>query len=247
MILLIKKRNFHLLFMGILLFSVSIGTYNLALHPHMREWKQQKLVITDVKTSQKVVALTFDDGPDSTNTPALLDILKKHHVKATFFVIGTRAEKNPKILKQIAKDGHEIGNHGYTHFKDRSRKEDYMRYEIRKTNEVINELTGQTPCLFRPPGGYLSDALVALTQKEKIQIAYWSYIQDSKDWRGASAQAISKHIIKHIKPGQIIILHDGASNGLQTAKAVDILVDKLSQQGYSFVTVSELMKLGNKE
>lgn len=247
MILLIKKRNFNLLFIGVFLFGISLGTYNLALHPHMHKWKDQKLVITDVKTSQKAVALTFDDGPDPTNTPILLDVLKKHHAKATFFVIGTRAEKNPEILKRIARDGHEIGNHGYTHFKDKSRKDDYMRYEIKKTNEVVYELTGQNPCLFRPPGGYLSDALVALTQKEKILIAYWSYIQDTKDWRGTKAQPISNHIIKNIKPGQIIILHDGCSNGLQTAKAVNILVEKLSQEGYRFVTMSELIKLGNKE
>lgn len=247
MILLIKKKNFHLLFAGIFLFGFSLGTYNLALHPHYEEWKEKKLVINNVKTSQKVVALTFDDGPDPINTPVLLDVLEKHHAQATFFVIGAKVEKNPEILKRIARDGHEIGNHSYTHFKDKSRKDDYIRYEIRKTNEVIYNLTGQTPRLFRPPGGYLSDALIALTQKENIQIAYWSYIQDVKDWRGAKAESISKHIIENIEPGQIILLHDGSSNGMQTAKAVNILVDKLSQEGYRFITMSKLIKLGNKE
>lgn len=248
MIVFVKRRNIiSILFAGICFVGISLGAYIFALHPYMHQWKQQRLVITDVKTSQKVVALTFDDGPDPTNTPVLLDILKKHNVKATFFVLGVRCEKQPLLVKRIAGEGHELGNHSYSHFKDSRRDNAYFTEEIRKTNTIIHRLTGQTPTLFRPPGGYLSHSLVDLSQKEKVLIAYWSYIQDTKDWRGTKAEKIADHIIKNIKPGQIIILHDGADNGLQSAKAVDIFVDKLSAKGYRFVTMSQLIKLGNKE
>ncbi|MGI5920439.1 MAG: polysaccharide deacetylase family protein [Syntrophomonadaceae bacterium] len=247
MILLIKKRSFHLLFVGIFFLGISLGTYSLAAHPNMIKWKTQKLVITGIKTSQKVVALTFDDGPDPDNTPVLLDVLKKHKAQATFFVIGTKGEKYPSILKRIAREGHEIGNHGYTHFSGKNRQDEYLQYEIRKANEIIHQITGQKPRLFRPPGGYLSNSLIEITQKEKVVIAYWSYIQDVKDWRGISANSISRHIIENIKPGQVIILHDGSPNGLQTAHAVDTLIEKLSQEGYRFVTMSKLIRMENKE
>jgi Predicted xylanase/chitin deacetylase len=232
------------------LFLVGFGTFNVALHPNMEKWKQDKLLITQVKTTQKAVALTFDDGPDPQRTPAVLASLQKHNVHATFFVVGCRAEKYPELLQQIAAQGHEIANHSYTHsyaaFK--SNKTEVFQEELGKTNAIIKSLTGQTPSLFRPPGGYLSDNLVECTKQNQITIAYWSWQQDSKDWKnGNSGTSIANHIIQHIQPGQIILLHDGAENGLQTAQAVDLLLTRLMDEGYQFVTMSELIKLGDME
>jgi peptidoglycan-N-acetylglucosamine deacetylase len=248
LILLFKKRTLGLVFTGI--FLLGFGTFNVALHPNMNKWKQEKLVITLVKTSQKVVALTFDDGPDPERTPAVLASLQKYNVHATFFVVGNRAEKYPELLQQVAAQGHEVANHSYSHnyaaFK--SNKTDVFRDEIERTNTIIQNITSQTPTLFRSPGGYLSDNMVEFTKQNRITIAYWTWQQDSKDWKvGNSATYIANHIIKNIKPGQIILLHDGTENGLQTAQAVDILLAKLTSQGYRFVTMSELIKLGDKE
>ncbi len=248
MILLFKKRTLGFVFTGI--FLLGFGTFNVALHPNMNKWKQEKLVITLVKTSQKAVVLTFDDGPDPERTPAVLEVLRKHNVHATFFVVGNRAEKYPELLQQIAAQGHEIANHSYSHsyasFK--SNKTDVFQEEIDKTDSLIQKLTSQTSVLFRPPGGYLSDNLVEFTKQKGLTIAYWTWQQDSKDWKvGNSGTSIANHIIKNIQPGQIILLHDGANNGLQTAQAVDILLTRLISEGYRFVTMSELIKLGDKE
>ena len=248
MILLFKKKTLGFVFAGI--FLLGFGTFNVALHPNMNKWKQEKLVITVVKTSEKAVALTFDDGPDPDRTPAVLEALRKHNVRATFFVVGYRAEKYPELLQQIAAQGHEIANHSYSHnyasFK--SNKTDVFQEEIDKTDSLIQKLTSQTSILFRPPGGYLSDNLVEFTKQKGLTIAYWTWQQDSKDWKvGNSGTSIANHIIKNIGPGQIILLHDGANNGLQTAQAVDILLTRLISEGYRFVTMSELIKLGDKE
>jgi len=248
LILLLKKRTLGFIFTGI--FLLGFGTYNVALHPHMNKWKKEKLVVTIVKTSEKAVALTFDDGPDPSRTPAVLDSLKKHNAHATFFVIGNRAEKQPDLLKEIAAQGNEIANHSYSHSYSNfaSNKDEIFKDEIDTANALISKITSQKPTLFRPPGGYLSDNLVELAKKENLTIAYWTWQQDSKDWKtGNSCTSIANHIIKNIQPGQIILLHDGANNGLETAKAVDILLDKLTLEGYRFVTMSELIKLGNKE
>ncbi len=248
MIVLLRKRTLWFMFTG--LFLLGFGTYNIALHPNMNKWKAEKLVITRVETLQKAVALTFDDGPDPSGTTAVLESLGKHGAHATFFVVGSRAEKQPQLLKAISEAGHEIANHSYSHSYSSfsSNKTEIFQEEITQTNEIINRITAQNPMLFRPPGGYLSDALVDLTKSKQITIAYWTWQQDSKDWKpGNSGASIAKHIIKNIQPGQIILLHDGTNNSLETAKAVDILLEDLTREGYKFLTLSDLIKLENKE
>ncbi|QGT99741.1 Putative polysaccharide deacetylase [Candidatus Syntrophocurvum alkaliphilum] len=245
--LFIKSKAITFFISGILFISLCLAVFNFGAHPYFQNWKKEKVLITEVKTEKKAVSLTFDDGPDPINTPVVLDNLKKHNAKATFFVMGSRAEKYPDILKRIASEGHEIGNHSYSHVDFNHKDNKFLLNEIERTNAIIYQITRQKPSLFRPPGGYLSYALVELTKDKDITIAYWTYKQDSKDWRGVRANQIANHIIKNIEPGQIIILHDGTPNGLETAKAVDILVEKLSNDGYEFVTMSELIRIGNEE
>lgn len=247
MIIFIHKKAVLLMFTGLIFVGISWGAYNFALHPHMHIWKNQKVVITDVATSEKMVALTFDDGPHPDYTPLILDVLKKYDAKGTFFVLGSRCEKYPDIIKRMAKEGHEVGNHSYSH-RNFSKKHsvDTMFEEIHRTDDIILRLAGQKSPLIRPPGGFLSDAFIARIKNEKRTIAYWSYIQDTKDWKGKKAEAIAGHIVKNIKPGQIIILHDGADTGMETARAVNLIADRLTRAGYQLVTVSELIKSGNK-
>ncbi|MGS0764820.1 polysaccharide deacetylase family protein [Syntrophomonas curvata] len=247
-IILMRKRTavFYLLsFLLVIMFM--LRTYAFAVHPNMDNWKKEKIVVDKVKTEKKMVALTFDDGPDPQFTPMVLDVLKNHQAQATFFVMGKKAEANPAILRRIAAEGHEIGNHSYSHPNFNKIKKKAQLEEIDKTRIIIKNITGQTPRLLRPPGGYLSYDLVAMTKERKMTIAYWTYQQDSKDWRnGVKATAIARHVIRNISPGQIIILHDGCPNGIQTAKATDMIISRLQEEGYSFVTMSELIKLENQ-
>lgn len=248
MILLLNKRHLTFMFTGLFFLGLSLGAYRLAAHPEMKHWEEQKLVISRVQTNEKVVALTFDDGPDPKHTPVVLDSLNKKNAKATFFVMGNKAEKNPELLKEMVAAGHEIGNHSYSHADYRNKNHQYLENDIKETNDLIFRLTASKPVLFRPPGGFLSHELIEITQKNGLTVAYWSYETDSKDWvNGKSAESIANHIVRKIKPGQIIILHDGCPNGMQTAHAVSIILDRLSSEGYRFVTMSELINLGKTE
>lgn len=246
MILVMRKKNIALFLSAMVFFGLSWSSYRLATHPAMKKWQQEKILISQVKTSDRVVALTYDDGPDPVNTPAVLDALKKHHAQATFFVLGKRAVNHPDIIKRINREGHEIGNHGYNH-------PDYNKYnkqaisdDITKTSDVIRKMTRKNPSLFRPPGGYLSYDMVDICKNNNLTIAYWTYQQDSKDWRnGVQAGQIAGFITKRLQPGQIIVLHDGAPNGLQTARATDLLLTNMEKQGYRVVTTSELIEMGN--
>lgn len=245
-ILTIRKRTAGLGVVSLLILMIlGITSYTLAKHPNMDNWKKERIVIDKVETDKKVVALTFDDGPDPQFTPALLDVLKKHDAQATFFVMGKKAESHPQILKRIAAENHEIGNHSYSHPDFNKLKKDAQLEEINKTTAIIKSLTGQSPMLLRPPGGYLSYDLMEMSKKQKLTIAYWTYQQDSKDWRnGTKAPAIAGHIIKNIQPGQVIILHDGCPNSMETVRAVDMIISNLKEDGYTFVTMSELIKIG---
>lgn len=247
MLILMKRKTTGFILTSIFLFGLSLGTYNIALHPNMHNWQKEKILAKQVATDLKVVALTFDDGPDPANTPAILEVLSRHDARATFFVIGGRAEKQSEIIKAAAQAGHEIANHSYSHSNFNHKTDQIILHEIRDCNNVIQDITGKKPVLFRPPGGYLSYKLVDMIRDEKMIIASWAWQQDSKDWRaGTCADKIADHIIRNIQPGQIILLHDGTPNGLETAKAVDRAIDVLEKQGYQFITVSELLKLENK-
>lgn len=235
------------MFSGILFAGLFIGFYNFALHVNMDYWVKNHLVITRVNTKDKVVALTFDDGPDGAKTAAVLKSLAKYQVHATFFVVGSKAEAQPDLLKKIVHDGHELGNHSYSHKDFNHMSGAVICNEIRSTSNIITKITGQKPVLFRPPGGYLSNELIRITQAEKVKIAYWSWETDSKDWKdNRSSKEIARHLCSHIAPGQIIILHDGCSNSMATAQAVDLMLAELSKQGYRFVTMTELINLENK-
>jgi peptidoglycan/xylan/chitin deacetylase (PgdA/CDA1 family) len=243
-----RRKTAGMVFAGIFFFGISLGLYNFALHPNMYNWEKQGILIREVKTDQKVIALTFDDGPDPVNTRALLQVLEKHEAQATFFVLGKLAEKYPDLVKEMTEAGHEIGNHSYSHADFNGKSDDFIRKEIKKTSAIIKDITGQNPKFFRPPGGYLSHAMVDLTKEEDLTIGYWTWEQDSKDWRnGTSGEQIAKHILNHLQSGQIVVLHDGASNGMQTVKAMDILIPQLKKSGYKCVSLSRLLELENHE
>ncbi len=197
-------------------------------------------------TSDKVVALTFDDGPSPEWTPIILDELKKAGVKATFFMLGVHVEKYPRIAKRVADEGHEIGNHTYDHHVLIYYKMEELEKEIKDAEKIIKNATGQTTKYFRPPKAWLT-----LEEKKKIEemgykVVLWSL--NSKDWVTFHDKQITSYILRHIRPGDIILFHDSGGvftteggGRIQTAKTIPRLVKKLKERGYSFVTISELL------
>ena len=190
----------------------------------------------------KYVALTFDDGPSSKVTPRILQTLEQHEAKATFFMLGKRVEMYPAIAAQVAAEGHEIANHTFSHpnLKKLSHKE--MTEEIEKTNKLIEITTGVTPTLFRPPYGIYSQDILNYTASNNYSTILWSV--DSLDWKSRNPAAIKKEILSNITNKSIVLMHDLHT---ATAEALPDLLMTLKQEGYEFVTVSELLTLQNEK
>jgi peptidoglycan-N-acetylglucosamine deacetylase len=194
---------------------------------------------TQVRVDQPYVAMTFDDGPSAATTPRLLDILKQRNIKATFFLIGQNAAANPDIVRRILADGHEIGNHSWTHPQLSKLSDDRVTTEISKTQDAIKEASGFTPTLLRPPYG-----AITARQREWIEsrfglsIILWSV--DPFDWKRPGASVITQRILSEVRPGAIILSHDIHK---QTVDAMPATLDALAAKGYKFVTVTELIAM----
>ncbi len=198
-------------------------------------------VYSCAKTDEKVIALTFDDGPHPSITPRILDILKKYDVKATFFAIGKNIETYPEPLIRAASEGHEIGNHTYSHLTGQHTNKETLEKELLKTDELIKKLTGKRPVLYRPPTGYCNLTTVKSAADLNYKIIIWTV--DTLDWAHTSAEKIADNIISNIKNGSIVLMHDYNTKPYYTVEALEIVLPKLQDMGYSFVTVSELIAL----
>jgi peptidoglycan-N-acetylglucosamine deacetylase len=199
-------------------------------------------VFWDIKTKKKLVALTFDDGPDPIFTPQILDALAKYDAKATFFVIGAEAEKYPEMIRREANEGHEIANHTYRHhFRDHFQP-NILKEELEKTSKVIERISGQTPSLYRPHSGYYNEMIVNTAVSNGYSVVLWSWHQDTKDWKRPGIRKITQNVVSDTKPGDIVIFHDAGGDRKQTVKAVENILKILYQNGFECVTVSELLQ-----
>ena len=196
--------------------------------------------------ADKVVALTFDDGPSPIWTPQVLDELKKAEVKATFFMLGSHVERYPAIARRVLAEGHEIGNHTYDHHVLIYYKMEELEKEIQEAEDAIKAVTGQSPRYFRPPKAWLSSREKKKIEEMGYKIVLWSL--NSKDWVTFHDKQITSYVLKRIQPGDIILFHDSGGvftteggNRAQTVKTIPRLVKKLKERGYRFVTISELM------
>jgi len=197
--------------------------------------------VRHVKTHEKIVALTFDDGPSPACTPAMLDVLKEHEVKATFFVIGQRAAQHPEMVKSIYTAGHEIGNHSWSHQLLIWCSPQEVRDEITKTDEIIRRCgyTGSIP--FRcPHGRRLVIAPWVLKDMKRTNILFDVY---AWDWTNPGTEYIVKKVLSNVSPGSIILLHDGCGTPQHTIAAANQIITQLKARGYRFATVSELLAL----
>ncbi|MCM3671124.1 polysaccharide deacetylase family protein [Mesobacillus maritimus] len=199
-------------------------------------------MINEVVTSKKVVALTFDDGPNSTFTPQVLEILADADAKATFFMIGEHINKCPEIVKIANEQGHEIGNHTFTHAKMSGLTPEQILVEIEATEAIVSRLIGRNPIVFRPPYLDYNDRVVTILN-EKGYVMVGAQNLEAQDWEQPGVEHIVKASIDRVKPGSILIFHDGFGDRSQTIEAVRLLVVELRSEGYQMVTVSELLKL----
>ncbi len=197
-------------------------------------------VVWDINTKDKIVALTFDDGPHPKYTAEVLNLLAKYEAKATFFVVGGNAEKYPELVLRTYTEGHELANHTYTHPFKVSVTE--LQEELRQTNEMIYSITGFYPILFRPVGGNYNDKMINAAVKDGYKVVMWSWHQDTQDWKQPGVNKIVKKVLNGTKPGDVILFHDGGGNRTQTLKALEEILPTLKKQGYTFVTVSELIE-----
>lgn len=195
--------------------------------------------IRQFKTQEKVVALTFDDGPDIPYTQQILDVLDKYKVKATFFVIGSCAKAHPEILKEIIAKGHDIGNHSWNHEFMKHWSVEKIKKSIESTDAVIRQVGYQKPIPFRGPFGINTENIaIAVNQLEKKHVLFDFLPQD---WTKISSDQIVNNVMVRMRPGLIITLHDGGKRRQQTVIATEKLIKTLQSQGYHFKTVSELM------
>lgn len=193
--------------------------------------------ITAVRTPSPVVAMTFDDGPHPKNTPRLLDMLRERKIKATFYVIGNRVKSWPQIARRIADEGHEVGNHSWSH-------PDLSRYsnanvlkEIDNTTMAIWNATGRPPVTFRPPyGAFTRRQRTWLNSQRNLPTILWSV--DPVDWRRPGANVVAQRILQHSHKGAIILSHD-IHRG--TIDAMPRTLDGLTGRGLRFVTVSQIL------
>lgn len=197
---------------------------------------------------QDCVALTFDDGPDPEWTPAILDILKDRNVKATFFVVGTEAERHPEIIERIIAEGHEIGNHSFTHPNLAEAPESLIRLELNATQRLVESLTGRSTLLFRPP--YNADSRPShLEELTPIRIAqslgYMTILEniDPRDWQKPDKAALIARVKTERPHGNILLLHDGGGDRSVTCEALPGILDYLQERGDRTVLISDLLSL----
>ncbi|ULT54671.1 polysaccharide deacetylase family protein [Neobacillus drentensis] len=192
-----------------------------------------------VSTKQKVVALTFDDGPTK-NVEDILPLLKAYNAKATFFLIGKEIKKNPAEAKRIAAAGHQIGNHSYSHQRMIFKSPSYIKEEIEKTDQLIRQTGFQGEIDFRPPNGKKLVGLPYYLNKHDRDTITWSIEPDS--YYSSSKDKIND-VEKKVKPGSIILIHPMYDKSGEELKTIKGILQSLSNKGYKFVTVNELQKM----
>lgn len=194
------------------------------------------------RTDSNAVALTFDDGP-SMDTPAVLDALKERDAKATFFLVGREVERFPQIARRIAAEGHEVGNHSYTHpiYLFRTGRE--TRRQLERTQDVIEQTTGVRAMLSRPPCGVRTWSYFRAARRLGLQTVQWSVA--GFDWQKLSASEIANKVLKDVEAGSIILLHDGDSanrrDRRQTVKAVPLIIEGLRERGLRVAPLREIL------
>ncbi len=193
---------------------------------------------------QKVIALTFDDGPWPESTAQVLNILKENNIKSTFFVVGQNVKNYPDLVKRVVAEGHAIGNHTWHHWYHYMNQQ-AAAYEIEHTTDLIYKTTGVKTNLFRPPGGIMHNGVAAYARNSKYALIMWS--SDSLDYSRLTVPKLINNVFRLAKPGGIVLLHDGGGDRTKTVQALPEIITGFRKQGYSFVTIPELLEMQDKD
>ncbi|WP_438449111.1 polysaccharide deacetylase family sporulation protein PdaB [Gorillibacterium sp. sgz5001074] len=201
---------------------------------------QEPAAVYSVPTEKKVVALTFDISWGEVRTEPILQILEQKKVqKATFFLSSPWSKSHPDIVNQIVKSGYEIGSHGHKHTNYSGLSDDEIRSQIQKAHSILTEVTGKSPNLIRLPNGDFNKRVLRVADELGYKVIQWG--TDSLDWKASNAQEIVDRVTSKTHPGDIILLH--ASDSVKyNQDALPQIIDRLREQGYEFVSVSELME-----
>lgn len=189
--------------------------------------------VSAASTVEKMVAITFDDGPNPDYTADLLKGLKERGVCATFFLLGTEVEKYPELVETMYQEGHLIGTHSYQHVNLCSLNDEKAIEQVTKTNDLIEEITGECPQFIRPPFGCWKKELDYDTTMIEV---LWDV--DPLDWKTSNTGVIVKRVLNEVEDGDIILLHDASKSSVDAALQI---IDRLQKEGYTFVTVEELI------
>jgi len=195
----------------------------------------------ETQTTDKTIALSFDDGPNAGYTQPILEVLRRYGVKATFFWLGREVNKYPELALSVVAEGHAVGNHTWDH-RTATTDEATAQTEIEGTAKEIEQATRMQTRLFRPPGGRLSNGLSDWALRSGYTVVIWS--AQSNDWKeGVSVQDIVQNVLQAAQPGGIVLMHDGGGDRSRTVAALPQVIEGLQAQGYRFVTVPELLEL----
>jgi peptidoglycan/xylan/chitin deacetylase (PgdA/CDA1 family) len=221
--------------------TVSLGAFAIGLREVVNSSTYQLFgnYIARAETDERVVALSFDDGPHRLRTPRVLDALDRHGVKATFFMMGRNVERHPDVAREVLRRGHEVGNHSYSHPKLIFMSPARVREEIERTDALLRSVGVTGEIYFRPP--HASKFLVlpyVLQQMNKLSVLG---DVDPEEWKRRPAEVMVASILEQVKPGSIIGLHDPA--GPETLKTLEQILVALPERGYRIETVSRLLKL----
>jgi polysaccharide deacetylase family sporulation protein PdaB len=219
-------------------FSAVLVVMTLAAGITQEQLQKSGGVIKNVPTTHKVVALTLDDGPHYKTTPEVLAVLREKNVKATLFLLASNVIQHPELVQQAVKEGHEIGTHAYSHTLLTKLSKQMIAEELDKADGIISKLAPK-PLLFRPPGGAFNQAVLAAAHERGYTTVTWSV--DPEDWKSPPVGEVVQRVLTNVKPGSIVLLHDG-QYPLPTPEALKQIINQLRAQGYSFVTVSELLQ-----
>ncbi len=230
--------------LGIAVLGITAG-FVLTLNAVLPENRFYGPVFSEIQTSEKLVALTFDDGPNPPYTGQILDILKERQIPATFFVLGHNVAQYPDLTRRIVAEGHQLGNHTYTHVDLLKLDRNGVVEEIEKTNQVIAAAVGYAPHVMRPPHGFRDAVVMDIMAEYQLKVVEWSVA--SRDWLNPGAAVIADRTLRKVKNGSVILLHDGdgiagRSPRTQTVEATRLIIDRLLAQGYKFVTVDEILE-----
>lgn len=196
----------------------------------------RKIPIYNVGTSQKKIALTFDAAWGNEDTQLLIDILRQYNTKATFFIVGEWVDKYPESVKALSDAGHDIMNHSDTHPDMTKLSKDDIIKEITSCNNKIKAITGKSPTLFRAPYGSYNNTLIEALDSLNMKCIQWDV--DSLDWKDPNPDALKENVLKKATSGSIVLFHNAAVN---TPEALPIILQNLIKDGYSFVTVEDLI------